>query len=61
MTSTQRVAQVNVVQQQNAAAFGVKLLYCALHDLLRCPFRKFHPAEIRMLRQNQRILSDDVL
>jgi hypothetical protein len=35
MTSTQRVAQVDVVQQQNAAAFGVKPLYGALHDLLR--------------------------
>jgi len=45
MTSTQRVAQVDVVQQQNAAAFGVKLLYCALHDLLRCcPFRNVWPA-----------------
>ena len=29
-------------------------------SLTGCPFRKFHPAEIRILRQNHRILPDDV-
>jgi hypothetical protein len=35
MTSTQRVAQVDIVQQQDAAAFAVMPLYGALHDLVR--------------------------
>jgi hypothetical protein len=27
---------------------------------LTCPFRKFHPAQIRILRQNHRIIGSDV-
>jgi hypothetical protein len=27
---------------------------------LSCPFRKFHPAQIRIVRQNHRIIENDV-
>jgi hypothetical protein len=28
--------------------------------LAACPFRKFHPAQIRIIRQNHRIIENDV-
>jgi hypothetical protein len=31
-----------------------------LYDLRTCPFRKFHPAWIRIVRQNHRIIESDV-
>ena len=32
----------------------------AVREYGRCPFRKFHPAQIRIVRQNHRIIESDV-